>query len=177
MSLEQNLEGTEASQDLNPGTIYVNGSLQTSGAKIEFAIPYAHSKPSYPSENFGPNKGTTRILYVDDDSVFVGIQKVRLEHIMGFPTDTATSGQAALDLMDKNQYQLIIADETMPQMSGFELALKIKEKNFSGKVAIISGWGDHVSLEEKERCGVSYVREKPLSFQGLKELVRQAIPY
>ncbi|WOV88102.1 ATP-binding protein [Sporosarcina oncorhynchi] len=68
-----------------------------------------------------------KILIVDDDPVNVSI----IEQIMTaneFTVQTCLSGEAALELLNKGKWDLVITDVMMPRMSGYELTEKIRER-------------------------------------------------
>jgi len=46
----------------------------------------------------------------------------------GFNVDSAGSGEVALDMLSKNEYDVLLVDLVMPGISGFELYQRIKEK-------------------------------------------------
>lgn len=68
----------------------------------------------------------TRILLVDDDNDIVEFLKYNLDK-EGFETDTANNGKAALELVNKKAYDLVILDVMMPYMDGIETCEKIRE--------------------------------------------------
>ncbi|NOU95322.1 response regulator [Paenibacillus sp. LMG 31456] len=72
------------------------------------------------------NDGKVNILVVDDDpvnlNVLVGILSAEPYHIT-----TANSGREVLELLDTQQWDLLIADVMMPNMSGYELTQRVRE--------------------------------------------------
>ncbi|WP_374706824.1 ATP-binding protein [Bacillus sp. J14TS2] len=67
------------------------------------------------------------ILAIDDDPVNLQV----LESILPeeeFDVITATSGQAALNILDDREWDLVVSDIMMPQMSGYELTRIIRER-------------------------------------------------
>ncbi|WP_256759460.1 ATP-binding protein [Cohnella sp. WQ 127256] len=72
------------------------------------------------------NEGKMNILAVDDDpvnlNVLVGILSTEPYNIT-----TATSAREALELLGTQQWDLLIADVMMPQMSGYELTQRVRE--------------------------------------------------
>lgn len=73
------------------------------------------------------NDGNMHILAVDDDpvnlNVLVGILSAEPYHIT-----TANSAKEALELLDTRQWDLLITDVMMPNMSGYELTQKVRER-------------------------------------------------
>lgn len=65
------------------------------------------------------------ILIVDDDAFNIKLTNMILER-WGIKVDVALSGNAALALILKNEYDLILTDIHMPDMSGIELTQKIR---------------------------------------------------
>jgi len=69
----------------------------------------------------------SRILVVDDDPVNLQV----LEAILlseEYEVTTVTSGKEVLSLIEKQEWDLIISDVMMPQMSGFELTRRIRKR-------------------------------------------------
>ncbi|REK10834.1 MAG: response regulator [Planctomycetota bacterium] len=67
-----------------------------------------------------------KVLVVDDNSVTVDM----LEHTLrrgGYDVLTATSGRAALEIVERGDCQLVVTDWEMPEMSGLELCRRIRQ--------------------------------------------------
>ena len=71
----------------------------------------------------------------------------------------------------------MITDIGMPNMSGWQLAERIKGKYPSMKVAVVTGWGADVTDEEKEKYGLGYVLAKPIRMVQLKHLVGEVLQF
>ena len=70
---------------------------------------------------------TKRILVVDDDEMVL----MALDELLkpeGYAVDTVGSGNEALQKLDQGAYDLIMTDVIMPEMDGFELCKRIREK-------------------------------------------------
>ena len=65
----------------------------------------------------------------------------------------AKSGEIALALFDQYQGRIdaVFTDIGMPEMSGWELVTEIRERSKTVPLAIVSGWADAISLDNKER--------------------------
>jgi DNA-binding response OmpR family regulator len=66
------------------------------------------------------------VLLVDDDPTLLPVLARRLSRD-GFDVATATSGQAALQLLERAWPALLVIDLMMPQMDGFELCRRVKQ--------------------------------------------------
>jgi CheY-like chemotaxis protein len=91
--------------------------------------------------------------------------------------DTARNGQAALQQMENLEYDLIITDYRMPQMSGKELFNWIREHRPRLANCIIFVTGDTVSNEtrtffQENRCRFL---AKPFKIEEVKEVIQQVL--
>ncbi len=81
-----------------------------------------------------------RILVVDDQAEYRDVLKLILKE-NGYRIDTADSGENALNIIQKNSYNLVITDLIMDGINGIELLKKIKYINKELEVIIITGYG------------------------------------
>lgn len=113
-----------------------------------------------------------RILWVDDDAEIRALCKLFLNHL-GYFYDFAESGREALELLRKNQYDLLITDITMPKMSGWQLVEEIGSQYPAMKIAVVSGLGKDVFNEKRNMVRVSCVMGKPIGIDDLSELIKK----
>lgn len=78
----------------------------------------------------------SKILIVDDDHYYLTLLKAILKNI-NVIVHIAGSGEEALSLIEKNDYALAILDIQMPDMDGFELAIRIRSLQNRDLVPII----------------------------------------
>ena len=78
-----------------------------------------------------------RILVVDDDKNTRLFLKAVLENA-NYSVSTATNGQEALELMDKEHVDLIVLDVMMPVMDGYELTRTLRENQNNLPILMIS---------------------------------------
>lgn len=62
-----------------------------------------------------------RVLYVDDESILYDSFKLSLEKIPPFQVDVAHSGAEALEKLQTDSFDAVVADYQMPEMNGIEL--------------------------------------------------------
>ena len=119
---------------------------------------------------------SANILVVDDsEAVCKALRDVLT--VSGYAVRTAPSGERAMQIMETAQMDLIITDLKMSGMSGIQLLKKVKEKNPSLPVIILTGFGDMDSVIEAMRSGVADYLKKPFSINEVlqvteRELVR-----
>jgi len=79
-----------------------------------------------------------KILVVDDERLVVFFLKRTLEK-GGYNVSIASSGEEALALIEKDNYDLIISDIAMSPMNGVELFHRIKEMGIQAKFIVMTG--------------------------------------
>ena len=96
-----------------------------------------------------------KILLVDDHFVARGGVRAVLEQAGHTIVGAAANGLEALDLLDKNRVDLIVADLSMPKMSGHEL-IRIVVKRFpQAKIVVLSSHTDDESVAAAIQDGAS----------------------
>ena len=117
---------------------------------------------------------TDKILLVDDEEMLVEIGKDMLQEL-GYNSLGATDSQTALELFKSapNEFDLVITDNTMPGMTGTELATKMLA--IRPDIPVILATGYSISEEEAEKFGLSGFILKPYSMDLLEEKINQAI--
>jgi two-component system cell cycle response regulator len=77
-----------------------------------------------------------RILIVDDDELVL-LALGELLRPQGYEVRTLSRGPEALKTLDEENFDLLILDVVMPEMSGFELCRKIREKEQYRETTIV----------------------------------------
>lgn len=81
------------------------------------------------------------ILIVDDEKDILEPIRDMLDNFF-LSCDTATNGVKALELYEKNRYDIVLTDINMPKMDGIELSRKIKAINSKQCILVLSGYID-----------------------------------
>ena len=118
-----------------------------------------------------------KILVVDDmiDLLEPFSALLRLE---GAEVDMATSGQQALDMLEKAPYDLLISDLGMPYMDGYELIRKVRKRpEWRGMKAIaLSGYGRQVDTVRALQSGFNAHLSKPATVAHICQSIAQLVP-
>ena len=81
-----------------------------------------------------------RVLFVDDDPNVLGALNRNLRHTQtDWNIEYANSGFEALNTMEQNEYDVIVSDMQMPQMTGEELLSHVAERHPQTAKVILSG--------------------------------------
>lgn len=115
----------------------------------------------------------SRILLVDDDAT---VRETNAE-ILGCGGHTVTavaSGSQALKRLQRERFDLVITDLSMPGMSGLELAEKIRSFDSELPVLLFSGWAIQEQEEKLAAVGIEHVLAKPCLMEDLLATVQRA---
>ena len=106
-----------------------------------------------------------QVLIVDDDS---SVRNTMQEYIAsaGYVSSTASTAEEALDLLKKNNFDVVVTDIRLPGMGGLELTKIIKKKN-GVDVIVVTGYSDDYSYEEAINIGASDFVIKPVRLEEL----------
>lgn len=119
------------------------------------------------------NRRRDIVLLVDDSPEALGFLTDALEQ-SGFSVLIATSGQAALSIVDKISPDLILLDAVMPGMDGFETCRRLKADAVVAQVPVIFMTGltetEHV-VHALDCGGVDYLT-KPINIDELRARIR-----
>ncbi|HEY3276135.1 MAG TPA: PAS domain S-box protein [Syntrophorhabdaceae bacterium] len=120
--------------------------------------------------------GMERVLFVDDEELLSELGKGVLEKL-GYTVTAATDGQKALKIFSQNptDYDLVLTDQTMPGITGYELARQLLEIRRDLPIILITGHSDSVSAKKAKEAGIRGFLMKPLSTQELAYAVRHAL--
>jgi two-component system, sensor histidine kinase and response regulator len=117
----------------------------------------------------------SRILIVEDSDTQAALLRTTLE-AQGFDVDMASDGKQGLDKFRSGQYDLVISDIVMPQMSGFELCETIKKQDGPHvPVVLLTALRDLKDLIEGLRCGADNFITKPYEPAYLLQRVENII--
>ncbi|MCU0576511.1 MAG: response regulator [Desulfobacterota bacterium] len=111
-----------------------------------------------------------RVLIVDDDP---GIRETisQLIEDLGYGCDTAPDGPDALAMMDSRSYLCVFTDIMMPKMTGLELIKKIKARDVSLPIIVITGYASLEIAIDAMKCGASDFLPKPFKMSQIQLLL------
>ncbi len=121
----------------------------------------------------GPQR---RLLIVDDEPGIVEVLKEALDS-RGYHTETASNGAEALQRMESQDFDLIISDLCMPEMSGEKLFAMIGERYPHLQDHIVFVTGDTVSPASRrflDQSGTGWL-SKPFDISSIEKLVKNHV--
>jgi PAS domain S-box-containing protein len=119
--------------------------------------------------------GTERILFVDDEEPLVELGRGVLRRL-GYTVVAKRSGREALETFrEDGAFDLVITDQTMPEMTGVMLAAELLKLRPDLPVILCTGYSESVSRETAQEVGIRGFLMKPLSKRDLAGAVRRAL--
>jgi len=117
-----------------------------------------------------------RILFIDDEHSIVDMMRQLLEHI-GYMVTTSTNSSEALDIFKNNrdQFDLIITDMTMPEMTGVDLAREIHILEPKMPIILCSGYSEIINKSNAKSFGIDTYLKKPIDKQTLAKVVKSSL--
>jgi CheY-like chemotaxis protein len=113
-----------------------------------------------------------RVLVVDDypDAATMSCEVLR---VMGHTCAEATSGESALAMARAFEPDLVILDIGLPDISGYELAPRVRALAGDRRIIIaaLTGWGAPADVESARAAGFDHHVVKPTTMSKLSEIV------
>ena len=117
--------------------------------------------------------GREKILFVDDEEVLVSMTKQFMDEL-GYQFDGETSSMTALDRFKKSPayYDLVITDQTMPQLTGIQMAESMLAIRPDLPIILYSGYSENVDKAQAKEIGIKIFLMKPVSASELSQTIR-----
>ncbi|RLM27573.1 aerobic respiration two-component sensor histidine kinase ArcB [Brenneria alni] len=114
------------------------------------------------------------VLLVEDIELNVVVARSVLEKL-GSSVEVAMTGQDALDMFDPDEFDLVLLDIQLPDMSGLDVARRIRKRYASRSLPPLVALTANVLKDKKEYldAGMDDVLSKPLSVPALTTVIQQ----
>jgi two-component system cell cycle sensor histidine kinase/response regulator CckA len=122
-------------------------------------------------------RGTATILLVKDEPAVLAVTKALLENL-GYAVLTAAFPGEGVHIVESfsGTIDLILTDVIMPEMSGSDLALRVRGIQPGMRILLMSGYpGDVVCDSERMDDRMAFI-QKPLSREALGRKLRKLLP-
>lgn len=115
-------------------------------------------------------KKKLRILGVDDEPV-IGESIACVLEAPHREIVIAKDGQEALSMVAKRKFDVVITDHRMPRSGGLELVRKLRRRNYTGKIVVLSAHLSPENIGVYEDLDVDEVVAKPINSAELRDLI------
>ncbi len=112
------------------------------------------------------------ILFVDDEEPLALMNKIMLERL-GYRVTVRTTGFEALTTFrnDPDAFDLVITDQTMPGITGFDLARRMLQIRPQLPIILCTGFSTIISEEKTKSAGIKGFAMKPLAKKEIVNLI------
>ena len=119
--------------------------------------------------------GKESILFVDDDESIARMMARMLKKI-GYQVEVRTNPVEALALFKEksDQFDIVITDMTMPQMTGDNLAEKMREIRHDIPIIICTGYSSLIDEDKSKKMNMFFIM-KPITIVDIGKMIRQAL--
>jgi DNA-binding NtrC family response regulator len=115
-----------------------------------------------------------KILIVDDAGPVV-VLCVNVLQALGYVVKGANRGEAAMELLRKEPFDLMVLDYKMPGMSGFDVFDQARQIHPQMSVVLVTGHGTPEIVNEANRLGFSAILLKPFTSDELRGTVEKVL--
>jgi len=147
------------------------------GTAFHVYLPVAEIEEETPIKKaFEIPRGDERLLFVDDEQSTTNVMKTMLEGL-GYTLKVRTNSLEALEAFrsNPNGFDLVITDQTMPHMTGAELAREIMHIRQDIPIIICSGFSEQMNEEKARKMGIRAFVMKPVIRSELAQIIRKVL--
>ena len=177
-------EGTGLGMAIVHGIVTAHGGAITvesapgAGTRFEIYLP-AHSAEHAAEEAAAPAvapRGEGHVLVVDDEAMITSLT-ARVLTRLGYQVTTATSPAEAIAIVAKRErsFDLLITDQTMPGMTGLQLAERVHATHSALPIVLMTGYNDLGRQDEASRGGIAELLIKPIENEALAAAVARVL--
>ena len=173
------------------GLAIVHGLVKASGGKIFVAstvdqgttfrifFPQVQGKAGAEAPSQIPvasERGSERIFVIDDEQVIVAMEKLALERL-GYQVRLFSDSEEALAAFraDPASCDLVVTDQTMPHLSGMDLAKAFLAIRPDLPIILSTGYSSQASAEDAALAGIRRFIMKPVNIGELAGAIREIL--
>ena len=155
-------------------------AVPSGGARFGIWLPRADAAEAEGSQVLSPPPATAalsgRVLLVEDDRMVGNFLAERLAS-WGLQVQLLRDAQAAAAWLDdlSNATDLLITDQTMPQLTGLSLAERVHARRPDLPIVLVSGNASAFDPDELVRCGIAAALPKPIDGERLRSVLRRLL--
>ncbi|MCM2286148.1 MAG: transporter substrate-binding domain-containing protein [Desulfobacula sp.] len=148
------------------------------GTRFDIYFPLANQAEAKSPARAGslPKGEGQRLLIVDDEFFFMDVVRETLGHL-GYQVVACQSSLKALETFRQapGKVDLIITDQTMPEMTGVQLIAEIRKTGSMLPILLCTGYSDTVTEQSARHYGINQFLMKPVTTDDLAWAVHDAL--
>jgi two-component system, sensor histidine kinase len=162
------------------GTVSVKSSVEPSSSGSTFTFVIKLQLPPSAARSKTPAAGAEKpsfkrpvhILIVDDNEINLLVAKKAIMNFGGKVT-VAGGGREAIELVQTNDFDLILMDIQMPDMDGYATTRQLRQMNFQKPIVALSANAYNEHIQQSLDSGMNDHVQKPFNPQHLFKVVNQ----
>ncbi|MGH7268320.1 MAG: GAF domain-containing protein, partial [Candidatus Rokuibacteriota bacterium] len=147
------------------------------GSTFTIRLPVARApSPAPPAVSPASPPRAARILLIDDEPA---VREVLADLLVaqGHTVSALPDGRAGLARLRDEPFDLVVTDLGMAGLSGWEVARLARVERGGIPVVLVTGWADHIDVDEARAHGVSGVLTKPFEAEAVRDVVARALSH
>ena len=147
------------------------------GTVFHVVLPALYEYAAAESEtNEGIPAGGEHILFIDDEVILIEMAQVMLERL-GYRVTVQADSLEAMSIFTNQpeNFDLVITDQTMPGMTGMELARRMLQIRPDLPIILCTGYSTLISEEKARSAGIKGFALKPLARKEIATLIRKVL--
>jgi PAS domain S-box-containing protein len=152
-------------------------SVLGKGTTFHIYLPVCEQVPTTMGTQVEPlPTGHEHILLIDDEEILTTMTREILERL-GYRVTVRTSSLEALTTFQNQptQFDLVITDQTMPGMTGLDLARRMMQIRADIPIILCTGFSTRISEQSIKAAGIREFALKPLTKSDLAPLIRRVL--
>jgi PAS domain S-box-containing protein len=158
------------------GSVRIESELGA-GTTVDVLLPSAPGQPRHaPDASCELPRGRETVLLVEDEPMVCDVERYLLESL-GYRVVAATDASEALRLLgaDPARYDVLITDQTMPNMTGEALAREALRIRADLPVIVCTGYQERLPAERASQVGIRACLTKPIELERLAHAIRDVL--
>jgi PAS domain S-box-containing protein len=146
------------------------------GTSFTVLLPTVKAEVTETIEDTSLPRGTEHILVVDDEEDILTTTRMMLTHL-GYKVKTCNDPLEAMEKFKTGKYHcdLVITDQTMPSLTGLELAQRIKKISPQLPIVIATGYSDKINEDRIKEVEAAGLLLKPVALRDLAVMIHRVL--
>jgi signal transduction histidine kinase/ActR/RegA family two-component response regulator len=147
------------------------------GTTFHVLLPATENEPLPSVQEIKPvEKGNERILYVDDEQLLSEMGKQMLGKL-GYRVEAHTCSVEALEQFKQrpDDFDLVITDQTMPEMTGIQFAGKLRKIRPGIPIILCTGFSESIDEKNYKSMGIDGFVMKPVVKNEIARVIRETL--